>query len=73
MPSIIDYTFQQHVEINESLAFSLCFAFNGGYMTIGGYNKDKHLNGSKTQVVPYIPRGGQYVINVYGAQVHYHF
>jgi hypothetical protein len=38
-------------------------------MTIGGYNKDKHLNGSQIEIIPYTPRGGQYVINIHGVQV----
>lgn len=69
LPSLIDFTFQQHNEIDEGLAFSLCFAYEGGYMTIGGYNRNKHLTNSTTFVIPYNPRSGQYVINIHAAKV----
>lgn len=68
-PNLIDSTFQQHKEINETLAFSLCFGYEGGYMTVGGYNSGKHLPNSTNNVVSYSSRSGQYVINIHKAKV----
>lgn len=71
MPNLIDSTYKQHQEVNERLAFSLCFGYDGGYMTVGGYNSDKHLPNATVNIVPYNGRGGQYVVNIYRAKVHY--
>lgn len=69
LPNLIDSTYKQHQEINERLAFSLCFGYDGGYMTIGGYNSEKHLPNATVNIVPYKGRGGQYVVNIYKAKV----
>jgi len=71
MPNIIDFIFQQHNETNETLAFSLCFGYNGGYMTIGGYNSDKHLPNAINYIIPYSTRSGQYTISIHKAKVNY--
>lgn len=69
MPNLIDFTFQQHREVDESLAFSLCFGYDGGFMTLGGYNAEKHFPNASTSVVPYVTRSGQYTINIHKAKV----
>lgn len=36
-----------------SPSFSLCFGTEGGFLTLGGNRKDKHLKGEKKQTIPY--------------------
>jgi len=66
---LVDFTFQQHKEIHENLAFSMCFGYEGGYMTVGGYNSDKHIPNSTNNIISYTGRSGQYTINIYKAKV----
>ena len=40
-PNILDMLFRNHNTSNKS--FSLCLGTEGGFMTLGGYNKEKHL------------------------------
>jgi hypothetical protein len=52
-PNIIDYVFRYHHHDDEKKAFSLCFGYDGGYLTVGGYNTEKHKENSKTFVISY--------------------
>jgi len=58
-PNILDIYYNSHQDFDRS--FSLCFGENGGVLTLGGYNVDRHVKDSKIQTIPYV---GQYVINV---------
>lgn len=42
--------------------FSLCYGHDGGYMTIGGYNKSKHLEGAPIESFKFDSSHGQYKI-----------
>jgi len=45
---------------NNSKAFSLCLAQNGGYFTAGGYNHAYHNAQDKIQYAPYYDEYSQY-------------
>jgi Eukaryotic aspartyl protease len=54
--------------------FSLCFGHDGGYMTLGGYNRTKHFPEAQEEIFKYYPDNGQYRIvlnsvNVDGSRV----
>lgn len=36
-----------------SNSFSICIGRLNGYMSIGGYDKSRHQNGSTYQIIPY--------------------
>lgn len=46
----------------DSGLFSLCFGHDGGYMTLGGYDRNKHLPEAREEVFKYYPDQGQYRI-----------
>lgn len=48
--------------------FAICFAREGGYMTLGGYRPDKHLPGEPVQSVPYTDN---YKVGVLGVKVNF--
>lgn len=50
-PNFIDSLYKAHKV--ESKNFSICLGTNGGYLTFGGYNVNKHIRGEKIQTVPY--------------------
>lgn len=37
----------------ESKGYALCYSHDGGMMTIGGHNKEKHLGNSTTQIIDF--------------------
>ena len=45
MPNIIDFIYKSGA-IKYPI-FSLCYELNGGYMTVGGFNYQKHFSDSK--------------------------
>jgi hypothetical protein len=45
---------------NNSKAFSLCLAQDGGYFTAGGYNFAYHDEGAKVNYAPYYDEYSQY-------------
>ena len=47
----------------ESQGFALCYSHNGGMMTIGGHNEDKHLGDSQTQTIKF-SNTGQYRVDI---------
>ncbi|KAL4504448.1 hypothetical protein ABPG72_009894 [Tetrahymena utriculariae] len=64
-PNIIDRIFSQHKDNDEQLVFSLCFnSLQGGYMSVGGYNHELHIPGSKTKIIKYNRNSGFYDVNV---------
>ena len=68
MPNIIDfYYLDKHLN---GLKFSMCVSnTEGGFMSFGDQNTEKHLSGEKTHTVPISRRSGQYNINVYSLKV----
>lgn len=50
-PNFIDSLFIDHKVKNRN--FSVCLGTNGGYLTFGGYNVNKHKKGEPIQTVPY--------------------
>lgn len=69
MPNLIDYAFSS--QESSHLAFSLCFAENGGYLGVGGFNFNKHLKGAPIQVMQLSQGHGhsQYNVNVMKVKV----
>lgn len=56
---------RQHSENqNISSAFSICYALNGGYLTVGGYNLAYHDPNSKPAYVPFHTEHGQYRVKL---------
>jgi len=50
-PNFLDMLYESHKAKNKN--FSLCLGTNGGYLTFGGYNVNKHMKGEPVQTVPY--------------------
>jgi len=70
MPNIIDYFYNE--KHTDGLSFSLCLSnLEGGFLTFGDRNLDKHVAGIKTYSLPISRESGQYNINVYGMKVNY--
>ncbi|KAL4456197.1 hypothetical protein ABPG74_014158 [Tetrahymena malaccensis] len=64
-PNIIDRIFSQHKDNDEQLVFSLCLnSLQGGYMSVGGYNHELHIPGSKTKIIKYNKNSSFYDVSV---------
>ncbi|EAR96391.3 eukaryotic aspartyl protease (macronuclear) [Tetrahymena thermophila SB210] len=64
-PNIIDRIFSQHKDNDEQLVFSLCLnSLQGGYMSVGGYNHELHIPGSKTKIIKYNKNSNFYDVSV---------
>lgn len=50
-PNFIDALFSS--QKSKSKNFSMCLGTNGGYLTFGGYNANKHIAGEKIQTTKY--------------------
>lgn len=50
-PNFLDMLYKTHKAKNNN--FSICLGTNGGYLTFGGYNVNKHMKGEQIQTVPY--------------------
>lgn len=68
MPNIIDF-YYRNKNLN-GLKFSLCISnLEGGFLSFGDQNLEKHLPGEKTFTVPISRQSGQYNINIYSLKV----
>lgn len=64
LPNVVDDLFYSK-HTSKSLMFSLCYnRFEGGYMSIGGYDSIRHEQGAVTHIVPYYQEGGLYRIKI---------
>ena len=53
IPNIVDEVYKQNWN-QKYLVFSLCFSnFDGGYFSIGGYNRKLHKKNEKTNIISY--------------------
>lgn len=50
-PNVLDIFKNDHQDKTGS--FSICISEEGGYLTLGGFNKDRHLPGQKLSTIPY--------------------
>jgi len=65
-PNFLDELYDVHQDHSKS--FSLCLGTDGGFMTLGGYNVNKHMPNEDIQTVPYL-RGSNYIVEIYGIDV----
>lgn len=66
-PDLVSIAYAQG-RISKNL-FSLCLAYNRGYMTIGEYESSGHLQGEKIHILPFNRSLGQYQIKLAGIKV----
>ena len=53
IPNIVDEVYKQNWN-QKYLVFSLCFSnFDGGYFSIGGYNRKLHKKNEKINIISY--------------------
>ena len=62
---MVDDLFANEARFGEKLQFSLCVGINGGYMSVGGYDRIRHEPGATTETVEYDGSGGLYRINIH--------
>lgn len=71
-PDIVQNSFLEQRAANA--AFSLCFGHNGGYFTLGNYNKTHHLAGAAPEELRYDRSQGQFkvtLLSLYVAPAHH--
>ena len=62
-PTFVDISLKQF-ELNRS-GFSICYGYNGGYLTIGDFNSNKkHLEDQVVNTIKYYPKNYQYSVNL---------
>eukprot|EP01016_Furgasonia_blochmanni_P052809 TRINITY_DN845_c0_g4_i1.p1 TRINITY_DN845_c0_g4~~TRINITY_DN845_c0_g4_i1.p1 ORF type:complete len:682 (-),score=31.79 TRINITY_DN845_c0_g4_i1:98-2098(-) len=66
-PSIVDYAHATGMITKN--AFALCLAFNGGFMSVGGFNRSLHYKTEKIVTVKMTPRKPFHNIDVYGMSI----
>ncbi|EAR90315.2 eukaryotic aspartyl protease (macronuclear) [Tetrahymena thermophila SB210] len=66
-PNLIDMAFRTHNHISEKLEFSLCLGIDSGYMQIGGYDTQNHLNNGNNIKIKY---DTNLVNEQYGIKIH---
>ena len=68
-PNVIDY--YNSIDPLSNLVFSLCYAEDGGYMSLGGYNTKFHDPNDEIKYIPYTTPNEQYRINLFKISVNY--
>ncbi|KAL4483118.1 hypothetical protein ABPG74_019144 [Tetrahymena malaccensis] len=66
-PNLIDMAFKTHNHKSEKLEFSLCLGINSGYMQIGGYDPQSHLQKGNNIKIKY---DTALVKEQYGVKIH---